>query len=99
MSSSGEAPLTYPPDIACFEQGFWDPDTFKKNNCSVTDNMVGFLNLTGPEVKTYLSVYCLNPPSDDICPFRVCPNPDIAGPLVRIASGLTPTFGDLELRY
>jgi len=65
----------------------------------VTDNMVGFLNLTGPDLKSYLSVYCLNPPSDDVCPFYVCPNADIAGPLVRIASELTPAFGDFELHY
>lgn len=90
MASGGDEVVlstTYPPDIGCFSaEQFWLPAIFEANNCSVTDNMVGFLNLTGPDVKSYLSVYCLNPPSDDVCPFGFCPNPDIAGPLVRVAS-------------
>jgi hypothetical protein len=88
MASGNEVVLsaTYPPDIDCFAQGYWDPDIFKANHCSVTTNMLNFLNLTGGDVKPYLQVYCLNPPEDDICPFGFCPNPDIAGPLVRIAS-------------
>lgn len=95
--ASDEVPLvTYPPDISCFAEGFWLPELFEERNCSVTDNMVGFLNLTGPDVKSYLSVYCLNPPADDVCPFGFCPNPDIAGPLVRIASEFTLAFGDFE---
>ena len=101
MASGDEVVLstTYPPDIGCFSaEKFWLPAIFEANNCSVTDNMVGFLNLTGPDVKSFLSVYCLNAPADDICPFGFCPNPDIAGPLVRIASESTPAFGDFEPR-
>lgn len=95
MASNDDVPLvTYPPDIDCFAAGYWDPEIFKYYNCSVTDNMINFLNLTGLDVKSYLTVYCLNPPADDACPFGFCPNPDIAGPLVRIASELTPAFGD-----
>jgi len=32
-------------------------------------------------------VYCLDPPKQDPrgCPIGICPNPDIDGPLVRIA--------------
>ena len=88
MSSSDQGVLstTYPPDISCFAKGYWLPEVFEENNCSVTNNMLNFLNLTGPDVKPYLSIYCLNAPSDDICPFGFCPNPDIAGPLVRVAS-------------
>jgi len=87
MSSNGDF-STYPPDIACFAEGFWDPEIFQINNCSVTDNMVNFLNLSGSNinVKPFLTVYCLNPPSDDGCPFGFCPNPDIAGPLVRFSN-------------
>jgi len=102
MASGGEVVLstTFPPDISCFNaEKFWFPDIFKENNCSVTENMVGFLNLTGADVKPYLLVYCLNAPSDDICPFGFCPNPDIAGPLVRIASEFAPSFGGFELCY
>ena len=101
MSSGDEVVMstTFPPDIECFAQGYWLPEIFEINNCSVTDNMLGFLNLTGPSVKSYLSVYCLNAPADDICPFGFCPNPDIAGPLVRVASKSILAFGDFELCY
>ena len=93
-------PTTYPPDISCFAGAqFWAPWIFEEYNCSVTDNMVNFLNLTGPDVKSYLTVYCLNPPADDVCPFGFCPNPDIAGPLVRIASELIRTSDCFELYY
>lgn len=98
MASGNQAPLstTYPPDIDCFAGAvFYVPEVFAANNCSVTDNMVNFLNLTGPDVKSYLTVYCLNPPADDVCPFGFCPNPDIAGPLVRIASESTRAIGPL----
>ena len=67
------------------------------NNCSVTNNMVNFLNLTGPKYEPYLAAYCLSPPGDDDCPFGFCSNSDIAGPLVRIASELTPTLCDRGL--
>lgn len=101
MASGDEVPLatTYPPDISCFSSEWWSLETFKALNCSVTSNMVGFLNLTGSDVKPYLSVYCLNPPEDDVCPFGFCPNPDIAGPLVRIASELIQAFCNFGPRY
>ena len=72
----------YPPDSYCF----WDAQFEYRPDCSVTVNMVNFLNLTGTDYKRYLAAYCLNPPTDDGCPFGFCPNPDIAGLLVRIAS-------------
>lgn len=34
---------------------------------------------------SFVAIYCANPLKDDDCPVGVCPNPDIAGPLVRIA--------------
>lgn len=89
MSSNDESlSSTYPPDIGCFAEGYWSPENFKAYNCSVTNSMVNFLNLSRPEItgQPFLSVYCLNPPADDDCPFGLCPNPDIAGPLVRFSS-------------
>ena len=50
---------------------------------------MNFLDLTGTDYKPYLAAYCVQPPADDDCPFGFCPNPDIAGPLVRVASELT----------
>ena len=100
MASDDQNPLstTYPPDIGCFSGApYWAPWIFQELNCSVTNNMVNYLNLTGPDVKSYLTVYCLNAPSDDVCPFGFCPNPDIAGPLVRIASESTRALGWFEL--
>ena len=32
-----------------------------------------------------VGVYCVNPPADDRCPIGICPNPDAAGTLLRIA--------------
>lgn len=81
---------TYPPNISCFPIGReWSPDIYTQNDCSITPNMVAFLNLTVKSYKPYLAAYCLNPPADDDCPFGFCPNPDIAGSLVRIANYVT----------
>jgi hypothetical protein len=41
---------------------------------------------------SFAAIYCLNPPGDDDCPIGLCPNPDIAGPLVRIARTLRLVF-------
>ena len=55
--------------------------------CNVpTFPMFQFLNVTTPEA--YFQLYCINPP-DDSCSFGYCPNSDIAGPAVRIASEST----------
>jgi hypothetical protein len=74
MTSNDQLPFstTYPPDIACFDAGYWYPVLSDKQHGGLFE-------------PPYLTVYCLNPPAD-ICPFGFCPNPDIAGPLVRIAS-------------
>jgi len=37
------------------------------------------------DLTSFIAIYCLNPLNDDDCPVGICPNPDIAGPLVRIA--------------
>ncbi|KAF9781550.1 hypothetical protein BJ322DRAFT_230258 [Thelephora terrestris] len=90
MASNQVSPSTYPPDIDCFADGpFWDPSNFTMNNCSITNNMVNFLNLTGQNYKPYLAAYCLSPQPNDDCPFGFCPNPDIAGLWVRIANYIT----------
>jgi hypothetical protein len=97
MASNDELPLTYPPDIDCLGGLFLDPTYYEALNCSITDDTVNFLNLTGSQYKNMrqpTTVHCLNPPSEDICPFGFCPNPDIAGPLVRFSSESGQTFYD-----
>lgn len=80
--ADGGSNTTFPPDVQCFQvtnfnNGF-DPDSFKANNCTVSQSMVTYLNLT-MEIEKYVSAYCASPPRDDDCPFDFCPNPDIAG--------------------
>ena len=48
------------------------------DTCTITEDMVKFLNLTAKGT-SYFQAYCLNPPSDDSCPMGYCPNSDIAG--------------------
>lgn len=72
----------FPPDAECFaitnyNEGF-DPSSFVNNNCTVSQNMVSYLNLT-QEIGKFVAAYCTNPPKDDDCPFDFCPNPDTAG--------------------
>jgi hypothetical protein len=45
----------------------------------------------GIDPQSFPSIYCLNPLKDDDCPVGICPNPDIDGLLVRIAS-MFPLF-------
>lgn len=99
MASNGQLPVSYPPDIRCFADAShtWDPNEFRANDCNITGNMVNYLNLTGMDYNPYIAAYCLRPPADDDCPFGFCPNPDIAGSLVRVASEFTPAFSDFEL--
>ena len=83
----------WPPDVQCFavtnyDTGF-DPASFKSNNCTVSQNMVNYLNLTR-EIEKYVSAYCANPPRDDDCPFDFCPNPEIAGVKIIIQSPPIP---------
>ncbi|KAI0080981.1 hypothetical protein K474DRAFT_1657161 [Panus rudis PR-1116 ss-1] len=83
----------YPPDSLCHRINLpvyqEDPEYayLRNSTCPVTSNMVAFLNLT--DSKAYFQAYCTNPPLDDSCSFGYCPNPDVAGPLVRIASYIT----------
>lgn len=48
---------------------------------------VSYFSLLGDQTNlaSLVKIYCLNPPPNDGCPVDVCPNPDIAGMLVRIA--------------
>ncbi len=73
--------LTQFPDRPnCFQ-----PDTIPINaSCSAPSfSMLQFLNISTPG--SYFQHYCLNPPNDS-CAFGFCPNSDIAGLAVRIAS-------------
>ena len=101
MASGDEPlfPIYYPPDVSCDLSEWQDPELVKLFNCTVTDSMVSFLNLTGSNIGRYFAAYCSNPPEDDGCPYGPCPNPDIAGPLVRIASESTYAFRGSERRY
>jgi len=70
----------FPPGVECFHpdgSGGWNNSAYVEGNCTVTEDMLDFLNLTA--ITSYMAVYCLNPASDDSCPFGFCPNPDIAG--------------------
>ena len=99
-STNDQNPLsTYPPDISCWSTygGGWDSAVFEANNCSITDSMVNFLNFTRTDYKRYFTAYCaLGPPRDDDCPFGFCPNPDIAGSLVRVASKLSSSLSQIQ---
>jgi len=39
-----------------------------------------------------VTLYCAQPPDDDDCPIGVCPNPDVAGTLLRIARRFPLSF-------
>ena len=81
MADGSDIP-TFPPDADCFAitdyDGGFDPAAFTLNGCTVSQNMVNYLNLT-QEIGKYVAAYCTSPPGDDDCPFDFCPNPDIAG--------------------
>lgn len=71
----------FPPGVRCFHpdgSGGWNEGTYLAENCTVTNDMLEFLNLTD-SISSYMAAYCLNPPSDDGCPFGFCPRPNIAG--------------------
>ncbi|KAK7683451.1 hypothetical protein QCA50_013283 [Cerrena zonata] len=91
----------YPPDTLCFTaRQLFSEDEFNctASNFTVTQSMLTFLNLTSNE-KLYRQAYCIAPPSDDTCAFGYCPNADIAGPLVRIASYITNICLSLLIFY
>lgn len=60
-----------------------------KDVFSMTVNQQMFDYFSQPDghidLKSFVGIYCLNPLGDDDCPVGICPNPDIAGLLVRIA--------------
>jgi hypothetical protein len=80
--ADGNDTLIFPPDVQCFAlanaDGGFDLSAFVSNNCTVSQNMVNYLNLT-QEIGKYVAAYCTNPPKNDDCPFDFCPNPEIAG--------------------
>ena len=73
--------IYFPPGVECFHpdgSGAWNGAAYAAGNCSVTQDMIDFLNLTS-SISAYQAAYCLNPVSDDNCPYGYCPQPDIAG--------------------
>ncbi|KAI0080381.1 hypothetical protein K474DRAFT_248409 [Panus rudis PR-1116 ss-1] len=79
----------WPPGLECIFQCIETADPTICNSCtqSFPQSAIDFLNLTNPD--NYIQAYCLNPANDDSCPFGVCPNPDIAGPLIRVSAYVT----------
>ena len=66
-----------------------DPGVPAEDTFSMSVNQDIFNYFSRPEgninATSFLAIYCLNPLGDDGCPFGLCPNPDIAGPLLRMA--------------
>jgi len=54
---------------------------------TVNRNMLNYFSQPGGRIDpaSFVAIYCLNPVGDDNCPVGICPNPDIAGVLVRLA--------------
>jgi hypothetical protein len=61
---------------------------------SVNKDMFDYFSQPQGRIKpaSFLAIYCLDPLGNDDCPVGLCPNPDIAGRLLRIArtSSLVP---------
>ena len=75
----------FPPGVGCFHpdgSGGWNKGVFAEENCTVTNDMLTFLNLT--VISSYMAAYCLAPALDDSCPFGFCPQPDIAGVIMNL---------------
>jgi hypothetical protein len=45
-----------------------------------------YTRLEKRDIPSFATIYCLSPLKNDNCPVGICPNPDIDGLLVRIAS-------------
>ena len=85
---------TYSPDIDCFIVGpFWR-DKFAANNSSITNDMVNFLNLTGPAYKSYLGAL-LDMGLTIVLFMHFCPNnqPDIITQQDKIRSEAIRSYG------
>ena len=71
----------------------WDEDPgealMHEGTFSMTVNrgMIDYFSLPEGHIdpSKFTSIYCLHPLKDDSCPVGICPNPDIAGSLVRYA--------------
>lgn len=61
---------------------------------TVNRNMLNYFSQQGGRIdpESFVAIYCLNPLGDDDCPVGLCPNPDIAGLLVRTARMSTVLF-------
>ncbi|EIN05064.1 hypothetical protein PUNSTDRAFT_137747 [Punctularia strigosozonata HHB-11173 SS5] len=57
---------------------------------------VSLMNVTGLNVfPTFFQLYCMNPSSDDGCPYGACPNSDLAGLFTRISIYITSISGTI----
>ncbi|KDQ54259.1 hypothetical protein JAAARDRAFT_209399 [Jaapia argillacea MUCL 33604] len=77
MNITTNGPL-YPPLPPC-----WNTN----EPCPATMDMLNFLNISSQA--SYLQYYCLNPPKDSCEFLQYCPNPDVAGLYVRVATYVT----------
>ena len=61
---------------------------------TVNQNMLNYFSQYDGRINpgSFAAIYCLNPLGDDDCPVGVCPNPDIAGVLVRTARMFSVPF-------
>jgi len=53
--------------------------------------MAGNFSQVKDRETVFVGLYCVNPPEDS-CPIGICPNPDIAGTLLRIARKFSLSF-------
>lgn len=78
----------------------WDEDPREASmhedvfSMTVNRNMVNYFSQPGGKINptSFIAIYCLNPVGDDNCPVGICPNPDIAGVLVRVARAFSISF-------
>ena len=86
--------LRDPSTFYCQSKEAWMQDVFSMD---ANQDMVNYFSQPKGRIdpQSFPAIYCLNPLSDDGCPVGLCPNPDIAGSLVRIASTfLTGTLSE-----
>ncbi|KLO18307.1 hypothetical protein SCHPADRAFT_936375 [Schizopora paradoxa] len=83
----------FPDRPSCFQPSI----TLVNLSCDTPSfSMLLFLNISDPA--SYFQHYCLNPPNDS-CAFGFCPNSDIAGLAVRIASYVSAVCLSITVLY
>ena len=61
---------------------------------TVDPDMIDYFSRPEGNINTssFVEIYCLNPLKDDDCPVGICPNPDIAGTLLRFGRKSSLSF-------